>query len=93
MTCDFGMAPLEFVRAPSSRSDANPSCCIFRTAALQARCPRSCPDRLANPVDGTEQDQEEHGDRHEADLGLDADAERDHEQRRQSDLRNATESP
>jgi len=59
---------------------------IFRTAALQRI-------DVANPVDGAEQNQEEHGDRHEADLGLDADAERDHEQRRQSDLRNATESP
>jgi hypothetical protein len=88
MTSDFGMAPLEFVRAPSARSDANPSCSVhLQNGSTAGRID------VANPVDGAEQNQEEHGDRHEAGLGLDADAERDHEQRRQSDLRNATESP
>jgi len=61
--------------------------CIFQNGSTAGRID------VANRVDGAEQNQEEHGDRHEADLGLDADAERDHEQRRQSDLRNATESP
>ena len=66
----------------------NPSCSVhLQNGSTAGRID------VASPVDGAEQNQEEHGDRHEADLGLDADAERDHEQRRQSDLRNATESP